>query len=121
MSSDESGPTDNQKRKKDILRVRHWVLGVLFVGGLGVYIPMLIGVAQGLYHDEVRDPYTGRSIQQTEADYNCVERAKYLMREAGKLDDYNADWGKQYREWNVRCKKSHPALYEVLHSTRTDL
>lgn len=99
--------------------------GTVFFGllAMGMFIPMMIGVGQGIANGRVWDPYTGEPVYEQKADPDevCVEKGRKLLLEAGRHTSLARVWAEPYREWQLRCRASHPQLYEMLSQTREEL
>ena len=86
-----------------------------------MFIPMLVGVAQGIGSQKVWNPYTGEPVyEQAEERHSwCAEEGRRLLVMAGSLGSLERRWAEPYREWQTRCKKDHQPLYGALERTRT--
>lgn len=106
------------KTRKMVMRV-----GTAFFGlaALFMFLPMIIGVAQGISKKRIWDPYTNQSIHMEGGRIRCVEEAQRLMLEAGRRTTLTRHWAEPYRDWSTNCKNSHKALYELLDRTRLKL
>ena len=59
--------------------------------------------------------------QKADPDEVCVEKGRKLLLEAGRHTSLARVWAEPYREWQLRCRASHPQLYEMLSQTREEL
>lgn len=119
---DQEDPEDDpvyQRTRQLVLRVGN----VFFIlVAMGLFLPMLVGVGQGIADKKVWDPYTGKPVYgQAEEHGACVEEARLLLMEAGRHERLVRTWAEPYREWQTRCRKKHPRLYEALSHTRDEL
>ena len=109
-----------QETRRNVLRFGNVAVAVV---GLAIFLPLIVGVAQGISSQQVWDPYTGAPIYPPEgvARSECVERARLLLLEAGNLSSLKRSWAEPQREWQMRCRARHPDLSEALQSTRDAL
>lgn len=110
-----------QRTRKAVIR-----FGTVFFGllAMGMFIPMMIGVGQGIAKGRVWDPYTGQPVYETSEEdpkTACVEKGRALLLEAGRHETLVRVWAEPYRDWQLRCRASHPELYEMLSQTREEL
>ncbi len=118
----EGDPVDDpvyQKTRRKVIRFGN----VLFAAiGFGIFVPMLIGVGQGISSQEVWDPYTGEPVYAKDGDAaDCVERGRRLLLGAGSLTSLERSWAEPHREWQMRCRAAHPELSDALQRTRDEL
>ncbi len=107
------------RTRKRVIRI-----GTVFfvLVGFVIFVPMVIGVARGISSGQIWDPYTGEPIVAAKEDAStCVEDARRLLVAAGEHEKLVRVWAEPYREWQMRCRKDHPDLYEALQNTREHL
>lgn len=107
-----------QKFQRTETLVRRIGYVVLFGGGLVLVIPLLIGVIQGLQHDQVWDPFTGDPAVVDAVELDCVDEAIELV-ELG--DDPEGDFERRHRRWNERCGDDYDQLRALLQRVRDDV
>lgn len=108
-----------QKTRRNILRVGNVLFAVI---GFGIFVPMLIGVWQGISTKQVWDPYTNEPVYAAEGgEADCVERGRKLLLSAGKLSSLERSWAEPHREWQMRCRATHLELSDALQKTRDEL
>lgn len=113
----EGDPTDDpvyQKTRRQVIRVGNVIFAAL---ALWIFIPMLIGVGQGISDEKVWDPYTGQPVYER-AEGGCLEEGRQLLIKAGRLERLEHDWAEPSREWQLRCRETHPELSEAINTTR---
>lgn len=120
--SQDGDPIDDpvyQETRRTVLRVGNVLFAIL---GFAIFIPMLVGVAQGIKERQVWDPYTNDSVYITPGgELDCVERGRRLLLQAGRLERLEREWAEPYREWRTRCSASHMEMSEALARTRNEL
>ena len=89
--------------------------------GFAIFIPMIIGVSRGISNDMIWDPYTGARLTGKEGADECEEEARRLLLDAGRLSRLEPTWAKPYREWRMRCMRTHPEFNRALTRTRDTL
>lgn len=82
--------------------------------GFAIFVPMLVGVGQGIANEQVWDPYTNRPVFDEAADTSCVDGAVDLLGRARALKTLERNWAEPSREWTMRCRAKHPKLYDAL-------
>lgn len=115
--SEEGDPVDDpvyQETRRTVLRVGNILFAVL---GFSIFIPMLVGVGQGISERKVWDPYTDEPVYAApDGEMDCVERGRKLL-QAGQLTELERSWAEPYREWQMRCRDKHLDLSEALDRT----
>lgn len=112
-----------QETRRNVIRFGH----VFFITlAMVVFIPILIGVGQGISSKQVWDPYNGELVYSGDgvlstAASDCVERAGRLLSEGAQLQALERSWAEPQREWQMRCRKEHPDLSQLLSRTRDRL
>ena len=113
--------TIEEARERTETLVRRIGYVVFMGGGLLVFIPMVIAVANGISSGEVWDPYTHERVGAKSAATDCIEDAKRLIEIAPEQPELTTRWDETYRAWVTRCRDDHRDLYDVLRSTRQEL
>ncbi len=119
----EDDPVDDpvyQSTRRNIIRGGNIFFALL---GFSIFIPMLVGVGNGISTKQVWDPYTDQAVYLDDgtAQESCAERARKLLLQAGRLDSLEPSWSGPFREWQTRCRGKHPELNEALQKTRDSL
>lgn len=120
-AEDQNDPTNDpvyQQTRRLVIRI-----GTVFfvVLAFAMFLPMIVGVGQGIRQQRVWDPYTGNTVKLEGARIKCVDEAQRLMLEAGRHRSLKRVWAEPYRDWSTNCKDEHKELYELLTKTRLQL
>ncbi len=115
---DDSEMTEHPEYKRVTRLVQRIGLLLLGVTSLFVFLPMILGVADGISNDRVWDPVTGQPVLESKP---CVDEARRLFAQAGTLKTLVPSWAEPYREWKVKCGSEHKSLHEALTRTRDEL
>lgn len=89
--------------------------------GLALFLPVLLGVGQGIMRGQMWDPYTGNPVEKGTPRVQCMDDAQRLMLDASNHQKLVPAWTEPYRDWISVCRKDHPELYELLLRTREQL
>lgn len=118
--ADETPDLEGQiKRARKLRRTGYAIIGI---ATLYLIIPMLVGAISGAANGHLWDPYTGQHFsEQAGGEEVCYVDARRLLQEAGELSKLTRSWDEPVREWQAKCRKNHPDLYQLLMDTRTDL
>ncbi|RAL23608.1 hypothetical protein DL240_05460 [Lujinxingia litoralis] len=110
----ETSPDARKQRVETVARQARRAGYVLFFGtAVVLFVPILIGVIQGLNHDTIRDPFTGQLVDAEAMDRDCREDASALLLDAGRHGRTSA-WDAQLRHWQARCEGAEPVAASML-------
>ncbi|MFB6263161.1 MAG: hypothetical protein ABEL76_05970 [Bradymonadaceae bacterium] len=118
MTDSDAHSTPREESKAHTTRLVRGTGYVLFFGcGLAIFAFVVVGAVEGIQRDRVWNPYTGLPHR----DVACLERARRLVMDAGRLDALRAPWEGRFRDWVTRCREAHGTLYDLLRATRDEL
>lgn len=113
---------DLDAERKKIRMIRRVGFTFFFSFLIALTTPMLIGAIRGSNSGEIWDPYTGEHLSAMQTrERDCVEDARVLLVDAGRLNKLERKWEERQRQWVSKCRDGHSELYRAILDTRAEL